>query len=68
MCIDKIIFVLVSTRTRMISSIDMVKRHFPAPGHHGLEDVSIKLINGVPHESKLLNKEGQLSHRLKSSP
>lgn len=61
MCIDKIIFVLVSTRTRMISSIDMVNRHFHAPGHHGLEHVSIKLINGVPHESKLLNKEGQLS-------
>ena len=47
------------------SKDDLIYRHFHAPGHHGLEDVGIKLINKAPHEFKLLDKEGQWAHRLK---
>ena len=28
---------------------DLLSRHFHAPEHHGFEDVSIKLIDKVPH-------------------
>ena len=33
---------------------DLIYRYFHASGHHGLKDVSNKLIDNVPHESKLL--------------
>ena len=43
---------------------DMVYRHFFSPGHHGLEDVSVQLIDRVADESSLLDKEGQWAYRL----
>ena len=48
------------------SKNDLIYRHFHVPGHHGLEDVSIKLTDKVPHESKLLNKEGEWAYCLES--
>ena len=37
----------------------------PPPGHHGLEDVSIQLIDRVSgEESALRDKEGQWAYRL----
>ena len=45
---------------------DLIYRHFHAPGHHDLQDASIKFIDKLPHESKLLGKEGQWAYRLKS--
>ena len=44
---------------------DLLYRHFSGLGHHGLEDVSIQLIDGVSgKESALLDKEGQWANRL----
>ena len=44
---------------------DLLYRHFFGPGHHGLEDVSIQLIDRVSgEESALRDKEGQWAYRL----
>ena len=44
---------------------DLLYRHFFGPGHHGLEDVSIQLIDRVSgEESALRDKEGQRAYRL----
>ena len=44
---------------------DLLYRHFFGPGHHGLEDVSIQLIDrGSGEESALRDKEGQWAYRL----
>ena len=45
---------------------DLLYRHFFGPGHHGLEDVSIQLIDRVSgEESALRDKESQWAYRLK---
>ena len=52
---------LLRVETRMIFYIDI----FLGPGHHGLEDVSIQLIDRVSgEESALRDKEGQWAYRL----
>ena len=44
---------------------DLLYRHFFGPGHHGLEDVSIQLIDRVSREESALRvKEGQWAYRL----
>ena len=44
---------------------DLLYRHFFGPGHRGLEDVSIQLIDRVSGEkSALRDKEGQWAYRL----
>ena len=44
---------------------DLLYRHFSGPGHHGLEDASIQLIDSVSgEESALRDKEGQWAYRL----
>ena len=44
---------------------DLLYRHFSGPRHHGLEDVSIQLIDRVSgEESALRDKEGQWAYRL----
>ena len=44
---------------------DLLYRHFSGAGHHGLEDVSIQLIDRVSgKESALRDKEGQWAYRL----
>ena len=45
---------------------DLVYRHFYGPGHHGLQDVSIQLIDKVNAREDLLAKEGQWAYRLRS--
>ena len=47
-------------------SDDLVYRHFYGPGHHGLQDVSIQLIDNVNAREDLLAKEGQWAYRLRS--
>ena len=47
-------------------SDDLVYRHFYGPGHHGLQDVSIQLIDKVNAREDLLAKEGQWAYRLRS--
>ena len=45
----------------------LLYRHFFGPGHHGLEDVSVQLIDQVSREeSALRDKEGQWAYRLNS--
>ena len=47
------------------SKDDLLYRHFFGPGHHGLEDVSIQLIDRVSgDESALRDNEGQWAYRL----
>ena len=38
---------------------DLLYRHFYGPGHNGLEDGSVQLIDRVSNESDLVDKEGQ---------
>ena len=45
---------------------DLFHKYFNSPGHNGLVDVSIKLIDKVVEETKLQDKEGQWAYRLKS--
>ena len=45
---------------------DLIYKHFNSPGHNGLVDVSIKLIDKVVEETKLQDKEGQWAYRLKT--
>ena len=47
-------------------SDDCVYRHFYDPGHHGLVDVSVKLIDKVNDKDRLIEKEGQWAYRLRS--
>ena len=47
-------------------SDDCVYRHFYGPGHHGLVDVSVKLIDKVNDKDRLIEKEGQWAYRLRS--
>lgn len=46
------------------SDWDLVYRHFFAPGHYRLEDVSVSLIDQVTHKSTMLDKEGQWVYQL----
>ena len=45
---------------------DLIYKHFNSPGHNGLVDVSIRLIDRVAEETKLQDKEGQWAYRLKT--
>ena len=45
---------------------DLIYKHFNNHGHHGLQDVSIKLIDRVKAKEDLIAKEGQLAYRLHS--
>ena len=47
-------------------SDDLIYKHFYGPGHHGLQDVSIQLIDKVNAREDLLAKEGQWAYRLRS--
>ena len=47
-------------------SNDLVYKHFYGHGHHGLQDVSIQLIDKVNAKEDLLAKEGQWAYRLRS--
>ena len=44
---------------------DLIYQHFHSAGHHGLEDLSVQLIDRVNNEKDLLDKEGQWAYRLK---
>ena len=44
---------------------DLIYRHFNSPGHNGLADVTVKLIDIVNDEKHLLDKEGQWAYRIK---
>ena len=45
---------------------DLIYRHFYSHGHHmhGLQDVSIQLIDKINAKDDLLAKEGQWAYRL----
>ena len=45
---------------------DFIYRHFYGPGHHGLVDVNLKLIDKVNVKERLIEKEGQWAYRLRS--
>ena len=40
-------------------SDDFVYKHFHGPGHHGLRDVSVQIIDKVHNNEKLFIKEGE---------
>ena len=43
-----------------------VYRHFYSHGHHGLQDVSMQLIDQVKAKEDLLPKGGQWAYRLRT--
>ena len=45
---------------------DLIYRHFYSQGHHGLQDVTIQLIDRVNAKEDLIIKEGQWGYRLRS--
>ena len=45
---------------------DLIYRHFYSQGHHGLQDVTIQLIDRVNAKEDLIIKEGQWAYRLSS--
>ena len=45
---------------------DLIYKHFYSHGNHGLQDVSIQLIDKVNAKDDLLAKEGQRAYRLRS--
>ena len=47
-------------------SDDLIYKHFYSHGHHGLQGVSIQLIDKVNAKDDLLAKEGQWAYRLRS--
>ena len=47
-------------------SDDLVYKHFHGHGHHGLQDISIQLIDKVNVKEDLIAKEGQWAYRLRS--
>ena len=47
-------------------SDDFVYKHFHGPGHHGLRDVSVQIIDKVPNNEKLFIKEGEWAYRLQT--
>ena len=44
---------------------DLIYRHFNGPGHNGLDDISVQLIDQVACGKDLVDKEGQWAYRLK---
>ena len=47
-------------------SDDFVYKHFHGPGHHGLRDVSVQIIDKVHNNEKLFIKEGEWAYRLQT--
>ena len=47
-------------------SDDFVYEHFHGPGHHGLRDVSVQIIDKVHNHGKLFLKEGEWAYRLQT--
>ena len=47
-------------------SDDFVYKHFHGPGHHGLRDVSVQIIDKVHNNEKLFIKEGEWGYRLQT--
>ena len=47
-------------------SDDFVYKHFHGPGHHGLQDVSIQIIDKIHNNEKLVVKEGEWAYRLQT--
>ena len=47
-------------------SDDFVYKHFHGPGHHGLRDVSVQIIDKVHNNEKLFMKEGEWAYRLQT--
>ena len=47
-------------------SDDLVFKHFHGPGHHGLQDVSVQIIDKVHNNEKLALKEGEWAYRLQT--
>ena len=45
---------------------DLIYRYFYSQGHHGLQDVTIQLIDKVNAKDDLIVKEGQWAYRLRS--
>ena len=43
---------------------DLIYQHFNSPGHNGLDDISVQLIDTVANERDLLDK-GRWAYRLK---
>ena len=44
---------------------DLKYQHFNSPGHNGLDDISVQLIDRVASGKDLVDKEGQWAYRLK---
>ena len=44
---------------------DLIYQHFNGPGHNGLDDISVQLIDQVACGKDLVDKEGQWAYRLK---
>ena len=47
-------------------SDDFVYKHFHGPGHHGLRDVSVQIIDKVHNNEKMFIKEGEWAYRLQT--
>ena len=47
-------------------SDDFVYKHFHGPGHHGLRDVSVQIIDKVHNNEKLFIKQGEWAYRLQT--
>ena len=47
-------------------SDDFVYKHFHGPGHHGLQDVSVQIIDKVQNNEKLVIKEGEWAYRVQT--
>ena len=44
---------------------DLIYQHFNGPGHNGLDDISVQLIDQVACGKDLVDKEGEWAYRLK---
>ena len=45
-------------------SDDFICKHFLGPGHNGLQDVSVQIIDKVSDKEKLTAMEGEWAYRL----
>ena len=70
MLIDKVIAFFVSITFPGMSSeptfMINVILHFHGPGHNGLRDVSVQIIDKVHNNEKLFIKEGEWAYRLQT--